>query len=191
MATKTGFRPRRAVLMVCISSAGGNPVTDPLPQPVHDDTKPVILALNNAHAAELSWLEAAQLEALLQEAFYARQIGDGAAFLLAFDQAASYQSPNFRWFCQRYRRFVYIDRVVVAPLLRGRGYARTLYTDLFARAGRIGHTLGVCRSTAIRRTRHRMPFTRRWGSLKSVMPSSIMAARAFVILPARSEERRP
>jgi predicted GNAT superfamily acetyltransferase len=130
--------------MVCISSAGGNPVTDPLPQPVHDDTKPVILALNNAHAAELSWLEAAQLEALLQEAFYARQIGDGAAFLLAFDQAASYQSPNFRWFCQRYRRFVYIDRVVVAPLLRGRGYARTLYTDLFARAGRIGHTLGVC-----------------------------------------------
>jgi predicted GNAT superfamily acetyltransferase len=39
---------------------------------------------------------------------------------------------------------VYVDRVVVSPLMRGRGYARALYTDLFARARQEGHTLVVC-----------------------------------------------
>lgn len=119
-------------------------MTNTPPQPVRDDIKPAILALNNAHAVELSWLDAMQLEMLLQTAFYARQIGDGDAFLLAFDQQAAYESPNFRWFRQRYGRFVYIDRVVVSPLTRGRGYARALYTDLFANARYRGQTLVVC-----------------------------------------------
>src|SRR5262249_58217955 len=53
-------------------------------------------------AAELSWLTAAQLTALLDKAFYARQISDGDAFLLAFDQKAIYESPNYLWFRERY-----------------------------------------------------------------------------------------
>jgi hypothetical protein len=71
-------------------------------------------------------------------------IGSADAFLLAFDQAASYDSPNYMWFRQRYTRFVYVDRVVVAPLMRGRGYARLLYTDLFEQARRAAHQLVVC-----------------------------------------------
>ena len=115
-----------------------------LPQPLRDDIMPAILALNNAHAVELSPLTAAQLEALLDKAFYARQISDGGAFLLALDQRAAYESPNYLWFRQRYRQFAYIDRVVVSPLMRGRGYARALYIDLFAHARQKGHTLVVC-----------------------------------------------
>ena len=92
-----------------------------VPQPVRDEIKSAILALNNAHAVELSWLNARQLEALLQMAFYARQIGNGDAFLIAFDQRAAYDSPNFLWFRRRYRRFVSIDRVMVSPLMQGRG----------------------------------------------------------------------
>jgi len=116
----------------------------PQPQALSDDVKPAVLALNNAHATELSWLSAAQLEVLLQEAFYARQIDHGDAFLLAFDQRAAYGSPNYLWFRERYRSFVYIDRVVVSPPKRGRGYARALYMDLFAHARRKGHTLVTC-----------------------------------------------
>jgi predicted GNAT superfamily acetyltransferase len=119
-------------------------VINSLPQPLRDDMIPAILALNNAHAVELSPLTAAQLEALLDEAFYAQQIGDGAAFLLAFDQGATYKSPNYLWFRRRYREFVYIDRVVVSPPMRGRGYARTLYMNLFAHARQEGHSLVVC-----------------------------------------------
>ena len=103
-----------------------------------------LLALNNAHAQELSWLEAKRLEYLIGEAFLARRIGRLDAFLLAFDQDARYDSPNFIWFRARYPRFVYVDRIVVAPSARGRGCARRLYADLFEHAVRAGHDRIVC-----------------------------------------------
>ena len=71
-------------------------------------------------------------------------IGSADAFLLAFDQRASYDSPNFMWFRRRYTRFVYVDRVVVSPSMRGRGYARLLYMDLFEQARRAAHHVVVC-----------------------------------------------
>ena len=103
-----------------------------------------LLALNNAHAQELSWLEAERLEYLISEAFLARRIGHVDAFLLAFDQDARYDSPNFIWFRARYPRFVYVDRIVVAPSARGRGCARRLYADLFEHAARARHDRVVC-----------------------------------------------
>lgn len=107
-----------------------------------------ILALNNEHAAELSWLEAERLSFLLSEAFYARRIGDLEAFIMTFDQEANYDSPNFVWFRERYERFVYVDRVVVAAHARGRGHARRLYQDLFEHAERAGHRLVTCEVNA-------------------------------------------
>ena len=103
-----------------------------------------LLTLNNAHAQELSWLEAERLEYLISEAFLARRIGRLDAFLLAFDQDARYDSPNFIWFRARYPRFVYVDRIVVAPSARGHGCARRLYDDLFEHAARAGHDHVVC-----------------------------------------------
>ena len=103
-----------------------------------------LLALNNAHAEELSLLDATGLDALLREAFYARRIGALDAALIAFDETADYASPNYLWFRDRYERFVYVDRVVVAPQARGRGLARKLYADLFVAAAREGHALIVC-----------------------------------------------
>ena len=102
------------------------------------------LALNNAHATELSWLDARRLAELTARAFYARRVGEVDAFLLAFDQDADYDSPNFLWFRDRRPRFVYVDRIVVAPEARGRGYARRLYDDLFGEARRAGHDQVVC-----------------------------------------------
>ncbi len=103
-----------------------------------------LLALNNAHAQELSWLEPERLEYLVSEAFLARRIGDLDAFLLAFDQGARYDSPNYLWFRTRYQRFVYVDRIVVASSARGRGCARRLYHDLFEHALRAGHDRVFC-----------------------------------------------
>jgi predicted GNAT superfamily acetyltransferase len=103
-----------------------------------------LLALNNAHARELSWLEPARLEYLVSVALLARRTGELDAFLLAFDQDARYDSPNFLWFRARYPRFIYVDRIVVAASARGRGRARRLYDDLFEHAVRIGHDRVVC-----------------------------------------------
>ncbi len=103
-----------------------------------------LLALNNAHAEQLSWLEPDRLARLISQAFLARWVGSVDAFLLAFDQDADYDSPNFLWFRSRYSRFVYVDRIVVAPHARGRGLARRLYAELFELATRAAHEFVVC-----------------------------------------------
>lgn len=103
-----------------------------------------LLALNNSHAEELSWLEPERMKQLVAQAFYARRIGNHDAFLFALDRDGRYDSPNFQWFQSRYTRFVYIDRIVVAPSARGNGYARRLYADLFDRAAEAGHDRIAC-----------------------------------------------
>lgn len=113
-------------------------------EPISGNNLPAILALNNEHAEELSWLEPDRLSELVGRAFYARSIGSMEAFLLAFDQDADYDSPNFLWFRARYPRFVYVDRIAVATAARGRGHARRLYEDLFAAASAKGHDIVLC-----------------------------------------------
>ncbi len=112
--------------------------------PISIANEAAVLALNNAHARELSWLEVPALRALVDQAFSVQVIGEGDAFLLALDHTATYDSPNFAWLKARYSRFVYVDRVAVAARARGRGLARKLYEDLFARAKSAGHGLIVC-----------------------------------------------
>ena len=107
-----------------------------------------LLALNNAHATELSWLEPARLQALVGQAVLALAIGEAAALLLALDQTAEYDSPNYQWFRAQFERFVYVDRVVVAEATRGRGHARRLYESVIAYAARTGHERVLCEVNA-------------------------------------------
>jgi uncharacterized protein len=92
----------------------------------------------------LSYLSADRLDALISAAFMACRIGEADAFLLAFDQSAAYDSPNLLWFQDRFEDFIYVDRVVVDPAARGRGFALSLYQALFQRAGAAGYNRIVC-----------------------------------------------
>lgn len=103
-----------------------------------------VLALNNAHAAETSLLDAAGLQQLLDAAFRVETVGNVDAFLIALDQDAEYGSPNFLWLRARYRRFVYVDRIVTAVDARGRGHGARLYGRLFAQAVAAGHDRVLC-----------------------------------------------
>lgn len=103
-----------------------------------------LLALNNAHARETSFLTPGAFEGLVATAFSARATADATAFLIAMAPDAAYDSPNFLWFRARYARFAYVDRVVVAEDARGRGLARALYADLAARARAAGLGRIVC-----------------------------------------------
>jgi predicted GNAT superfamily acetyltransferase len=107
-----------------------------------------LLALNNAHAMELSWLEPDGLAHLADQAFAAWRIGDLDAVLIAVDQDARYDSPNFLWHKALFGRFVYVDRVVVAGHARGRGLAKRLYAALFEAARAAGHDRVVCEVNA-------------------------------------------
>jgi predicted GNAT superfamily acetyltransferase len=103
-----------------------------------------LLALNNDHAVELSWADDAKLRNLVAIAFLAGRAGFADALLIAFDQDAHYDSPNFLWFRSRYARFVYVDRVVTTPQARGRGLASTLYGRLIEQAIAANHERIVC-----------------------------------------------
>lgn len=94
-----------------------------------------ILALNAESVRFLSPLDAARLHALHAQAAYHRvaEIGGRvAAFLLVLREGVDYDSPNYRWFAQRYAQFLYIDRVVVDAAAQGHGLGALLYEDLFA-----------------------------------------------------------
>jgi predicted GNAT superfamily acetyltransferase len=107
-----------------------------------------LIALNNLHAVELSWVEKPQFENMIVNAVYARGITPAKGFLIAFDQTALYDNVNFRWFRARYEDFIYVDRVVVASAFRGQGVARAIYEDLFEFARSKRQSLIVCEVNA-------------------------------------------
>ncbi len=103
-----------------------------------------LLALNNDHATETSALGAEAWHRLVEHAFHAVMVDDASGFLIALDQGVPYPNVNHGWFRARYDRFVYVDRVLVAPAARGGGLGRQLYENLFARAKEAGHHLVTC-----------------------------------------------
>lgn len=105
---------------------------------------PGLLGLNTAHKVETSDLSPARLTHLLDRAFLALAAPNAEALLIAFDQDADYDSVNFLWFKFWSSRFVYVDRVIVAPQLRGHGMARHMYERLFDAARMAGHDCITC-----------------------------------------------
>lgn len=108
---------------------------------------PAILALNQAFVAVLSPLDHARLATLHVAAAWHRVIehhGVVEAFLLAFREGADYDGANYHWFAERYRRFLYVDRIVVSATAQACGCGRRLYDDLGARAARDRVPLITC-----------------------------------------------
>ena len=98
-----------------------------------------VLALNEASVEVLSPLSAERLEALHGQSAYHKVVDAGGgigAFLLAFREGTAYDSPNYRWFDERYPAFLYIDRIVVGSAHRGSGLGAMLYEDVAAFAAR-------------------------------------------------------
>src|SRR3546814_2373143 len=86
-----------------------------------------ILALNNAAGPAILPLDAARLRWFFDTAEYFRvAVRDGtlSGFLVGFGSESGHDSSNFRWFGERYERFFYIDRIVVATRRRGGGLGR-------------------------------------------------------------------
>lgn len=101
-----------------------------------------ILRLNTQWEHFLSPMDRSRLVTLHQMAAVHRVVVDAGkvcAFLLVMREGCAYDSLNYRWFDKRYKRFLYVDRVVIAGACQGRGLGRLLYADLlaFARINRV------------------------------------------------------
>ena len=146
-------------------------------QPLDPAQASCVLALNNEHAEELSWLDEARLAELVGRAFLARRIGCVDAFLLAFDQM----------------------RITTAPISCGSARAiraSSMSTASSSRAERVGAGMRAgcttisssmpvapainassARSIASRPIPRRMPSMRRWASARSAAPPSTAEPR--------------
>lgn len=65
-------------------------------------------------------------------------------FLMAFGDEREYDSVNYRWYTSRFKRFLYIDRVVVSPSCRGAGLGRRFYQHAEQHAASVGLAWLVC-----------------------------------------------
>ncbi|HTT84582.1 MAG TPA: GNAT family N-acetyltransferase [Rhizomicrobium sp.] len=103
-----------------------------------------LFALSNAQEREIGVVTRAAFEELVGLSFRTRMTPARDAFLIALAEKAPQDAPNYRWFAERFERFVYIDRVVVAEHARRKGLARLLYDDLFAAAAQAGYAHVCC-----------------------------------------------
>jgi len=55
-----------------------------------------------------------------------------AGLLVALEPGTSYTSTNYQWFDDRSDDFIYVDRIVVAPIAKGQGVGRAFYEGLAA-----------------------------------------------------------
>ncbi len=93
----------------------------------------LVLALNNAAGPGILPMDAAKLQFFWENADYfrvAEKDGLLAGFLVAVSPDAPHDSPNFLWFRERYPKFLYIDRIVIASTRRGAGVGRVFYGDV-------------------------------------------------------------
>jgi len=56
--------------------------------------------------------------------------GEVVGFALVLTPDADYESVNYRWFCDRYDDFVYLDRVAISPRFQRRGVGRAMYAEV-------------------------------------------------------------
>ena len=99
-----------------------------------------LLALNQACLPAVSSLDRTALDAVLAEAAVARVARIGGASsgaLIAFRPGTSYGSDNYRWFCDRFDDFLYVDRAMVSETARGSGLGAALYDDIAEIATRL------------------------------------------------------
>jgi uncharacterized protein len=103
-------------------------------RPITDADLDAVLVLNAAHEVETGPLTREKLADMVATSFFSRTNDACTVLFTSFDQSSNYDSVNFRWFRDRYPRFIYIDRIIVAPAERGKGLARSLYLELFVEA---------------------------------------------------------
>jgi len=94
-----------------------------------------ILGLNEAVVPAVNSIPIEKMQWFAEHAAYFRvATADDrlAAFLIGLRPGTAYESLNYRWFCDHYADFGYIDRIAVAAHARRHGLATLLYDDFQA-----------------------------------------------------------
>ena len=108
---------------------------------------PRILEINQTEEEKTSRIDLARITQLdLWSDYHRVAVVDDevVGFLLVMSETSEYDGDNFRWFVERYRRFLYVDRIVVDRTFARRGIGSALYGDLIQFAATHGWSTLCC-----------------------------------------------
>lgn len=101
---------------------------------MHQKDLPAVLKLNTAALPHVSEVKLSDMERFLEQADPFLVIEEGeelAGFMIVLQNGLDYKSLNYKFFCNNYTDFDYVDRIVIAETFRGRKFGKTLYEHLF------------------------------------------------------------
>jgi predicted GNAT superfamily acetyltransferase len=108
---------------------------------------PRILDINATEEEKTSRIDLARITQLDSWSDYHRVAvveDEVIGFLLVMSEASDYDGENFRWFAERHRRFLYVDRIVIDRAAARRGVGSALYGDLIQFAATHGWSKLCC-----------------------------------------------
>ncbi len=97
-----------------------------------------IYNLNQANTPEVGSLESMQhLKQLIELSAYNLLVlkeGEVVGFIICMREGSAYGSENYKFFSQRLKKFLYVDRVAIDEQHRRAGLGQAIYEDIFSQA---------------------------------------------------------
>ena len=97
-----------------------------------------IYNLNQANTPEVGSLESmTHLKKLIELSAYNLLVLDDdeiVGFIICIREDSAYRSENYKFFTQRLKKFLYVDRVAIDERHRRAGLGQAIYEDIFAQA---------------------------------------------------------
>ena len=97
-----------------------------------------IYDLNQANTPEVGSLESIQhLKQLIEFSSYnllALKEDEIVGYIICMREGSAYGSENYKFFTQRLKKFLYVDRVAIDEQHRRAGLGQAIYEDIFAQA---------------------------------------------------------
>lgn len=175
-------------------------MSSPIPPPslrAYDERDlDALVAINDAAYPAVPITPAAELAELIAMSSVVVVVDDGSAagFVLGMPPGLNYQSENYLFFSARARElrtsFVYVDRIVLAAHLRGRGLGPQLYEAVFAEARRVGADEVLCEVNIEPPNPGSLAFHRRLGFAEVGRQSTKGGANVVALLAAPVVARR-
>ena len=145
-----------------------------------------VLRLNEASVPAVNSVDLDQMRWFAANASYFRvamRDGSFAGFLIGMRPGTSYASPNYRWFCDAYEDFGYVDRIAISGNARRLGLATRMYRDFEARLPRTARVM-TCEVNLVPPNESSMRFHEEYG-FRTVGTQTLDNGRKTVALMAK------
>ncbi len=106
-----------------------------------------VLAINNDAIPAVNSLTANELIDIISISEKAWVVDEGdkiVGVLIVLGPNQSYGSANYRWLDSQFTNFCYVDRIIITPAGKRKGYGRALYLALEEHAASIGAEMLLC-----------------------------------------------